>query len=88
MAFLILTLSVEVSEKMPSVFKEMCRPLNSNSAQYCESHTYHHLGARADTHDGKDGREKEAKGGFSRRERKDRITMQLRIVAEERNYRK
>ena len=48
---------------MPSVFKELCRPMNSNSAQYHESATYHHLepeSADADTHDGKDGGEKEA----------------------------
>ena len=31
------TPSVEVSENMPSVFKELCRPINSNSAQYHES---------------------------------------------------
>ena len=61
--FWTLTPPVEVSGKMPSVFKELCRPINSNSAQYHESATYHHLGARVsdiDTQDGKDGGEKEA----------------------------
>ena len=49
MPFLNLDTFGRSSGKMPSVFKELCRPINSNSAQYHESATYHHLGARVST---------------------------------------
>ena len=36
------TFGIEVSGNIPSLFKELCRPINSNSAQYYASATYYH----------------------------------------------
>jgi len=60
--FWILTPSVDVSGKMPSVFKELCRPINSNLAQIMSQLPIisEPKPADADAQDDKDEGEKEA----------------------------
>ena len=66
--FWVLTPSVEISGRMPSAFKELCCPINSNSAKYHEAVTYttdsEPESTDTGTQDCKDAEEKEAKNVY------------------------